>query len=60
MTGALGAALGQYLVASLSQRYGWGTVFIVLMVFCVLSALCLLPLAIRECREIAVRRRKGA
>ena len=58
--GALGAALGQYLVASLSQRYGWGTVFIVLMVFCVLSALCLLPLAIRECREIAVRRRKRA
>ena len=46
--GAIGAAVGQLLVAYISSSYGWRVVFEMLVCCCVLSALCLLPIARKE------------
>ncbi|CAE7316558.1 slc37a3 [Symbiodinium natans] len=57
-TGAVGAAVGQYVVGMLSDRLGWKSVFIFLLV-CLASAFALS--LFRLCKELAdVRAAKGS
>jgi OPA family glycerol-3-phosphate transporter-like MFS transporter 1/2 len=51
-TGSAGAAVGQILVAWISEKWGWDGVFYMLMLCTVLSALCLSHLFVKEVRQL--------
>ena len=51
-TGALGAALGQQLVALVSDAYGWHSVFYILILSLLLSASFIIPTAIPDVRIV--------
>jgi OPA family glycerol-3-phosphate transporter-like MFS transporter 3 len=53
-TGSLGAAFGQLLVAGLSTKLGWNATFYMFIVAFVCSGLCLVPLFIKEWKDMRV------
>lgn len=60
-TGSTGAAIGQILVPVIQDNFNWHYVFYFFIVLCVLTIVCIVPLFIRECRELyqAARRRNN-
>ena len=50
-TGSVGAAVGQVTIPFLELNYGWGSVFLMFMVMCSISAVSLLPVVVRELRN---------
>merc|ERR1711953_126971 len=50
-TGSVGAAVGQVTIPFLELNYGWGSVFLMFMVMCSISAVALLPVVVRELRN---------
>lgn len=50
-TGSVGAAIGQFLVPLIQQKFGWQKVFIAFMVMTFMTGVCILPLFIRECKD---------
>jgi len=57
-TGSFGAAIGQVLIAWISSRWGWNITFYVLIIIALLSAVCILPLFLKEIR-IFIRYQRG-
>ena len=51
-TGSVGAALGQLLVPLIQNSFNWFFVFYFFIFLCVLTNVCILPLVIRETREL--------
>lgn len=49
-TGSVGAAVGQVSIPYLELNYGWGSVFLMFMIMCSISAVALLPVVVREMR----------
>ncbi|XP_032828386.1 sugar phosphate exchanger 3 [Petromyzon marinus] len=56
-TGSLGASVGQFLVAVIKNKLGWGWVFYLFILMTLLTIVCLLPLVIREVRELVASSR---
>ena len=50
-TGSVGAAVGQVTIPFLELNYGWGSVFLMFMIMCSISAVSLLPVVVRELRN---------
>lgn len=56
-TGSVGAAIGQILVPLIQDGLGWKSVFYLFMLMTLLTALCILPLFIREVRDLCRQKR---
>ncbi|XP_048739694.2 sugar phosphate exchanger 3-like isoform X2 [Ostrea edulis] len=56
-TGSVGAAIGQILVPVIQDRLGWKSVFYLFMLMTLLTALCILPLFVREVKDICANYR---
>ena len=59
-TGSVGAAVGQVTIPFLELNYGWGSVFLMFMIMCSISAVALLPVVIKElkascCKQLSNR-----
>lgn len=57
-TGSVGAAIGQILVPLIQDKLGWKSVFYLFMLMTLLTALCILPLFIREVRDLCRQSKK--
>ncbi|KAJ8302338.1 hypothetical protein KUTeg_021325 [Tegillarca granosa] len=57
-TGSVGAAIGQILVPVLQTNLGWQSVFILFMIMTAVTALCILPMFIREMIDLCAQRRR--
>lgn len=53
-TGSVGAALGQLFVPLIQSRFDWFYVFYFFIILCIMTNLCILPLFLRESKEIYV------
>lgn len=51
-TGSLGAAVGQYAVASISAHGSWAAVFAMLVSLDLAAACCIAPMFVRECADL--------
>ncbi|RNA18804.1 sugar phosphate exchanger 3 [Brachionus plicatilis] len=51
-TGSIGAALGQLFVPLIQDRFDWFYVFYFFIVLCVLTNVCIVPLFLRESKEL--------
>ncbi|XP_061187885.1 sugar phosphate exchanger 3-like isoform X2 [Saccostrea echinata] len=56
-TGSVGAAIGQILVPVIQDGLGWRSVFYLFMLMTLLTALCILPLFVREVKDLYAKRR---
>ncbi|XP_062568624.1 sugar phosphate exchanger 3-like isoform X6 [Saccostrea cucullata] len=56
-TGSVGAAIGQILVPLIQDGLGWRSVFYLFMLMTLLTALCILPLFVREVRDLYSKRK---
>jgi len=54
-TGSVGAALGQILVPLIQEKFNWFYVFYLFIFLCVLTAVCIFPLFIRELKTLIVQ-----
>nr|XP_022301620.1 sugar phosphate exchanger 3-like isoform X1 [Crassostrea virginica] len=59
-TGSVGAAIGQILVPVIQDGLGWKSVFYLFMLMTLLTALCILPLFIREVKDLCKQSRMKA
>ena len=57
-TGAVGAALGQVLVAAVSDHWGWHAVFTMLMIATALAVVCILQMLVNDVRWLRAHRRR--
>ncbi|XP_061405752.1 sugar phosphate exchanger 3-like [Lethenteron reissneri] len=58
-TGSLGASVGQFIVAVIYSRFGWEWVFVFFIVMIFLTLIILLPLVVREIKNIFVNQQVG-
>lgn len=58
-TGSVGAAVGQYLVAVINDKAGWGYVFYFLIAMTCLSVVCIVPMLYNEIRLLLSRRKSA-
>ncbi|CAF1024376.1 unnamed protein product, partial [Didymodactylos carnosus] len=54
-TGSYGAAIGQILIPVIMKKFNWQYVFYFFIIMTLVTCLCILPLFIRECREVFER-----
>jgi len=51
-TGSLGAAIGQFVIAVISERFGWATIFYILISLGGVACIILMPNGVNDCRAI--------